>query len=114
MNYPFPEYGPGLIVNILPGWLYVSKKIDKRLTRTNIYTYKKKICPLDYPVGIKFANRTDGNYYALFLIQQQLFEQSNSANLAGQYTGWLLKCGNGTVEYYRSNESSELCQSTIH
>ena len=113
MNYSYPVYGPGLIVNISPGRLSAKKNLDKRLTRTNIYTYKKKISPLDHPVGIKFANSSSWNFYALFLIQQQIVGQSNSANLAGQDTGRRLQRGEGSVGYYRCNEPSETCQSTL-
>src|SRR6187397_2508543 len=106
MNYAYPLYGPGLFINSPPGWLSVATKTDKRLTRTNNFPFNKKISPLDHPVGIKFANNSDGNYYALFLIQQQIVGQSNSANLAGQDTGRQLQRGKGSVGYNRCNESS--------
>ena len=107
MNYAYPLYGPGLIVNSSPGWLSVATKTDKSLTRTNIYPYWKKNSPLDHAVGIKFADSSAGNYYALFLIQQQIVGQSNSANLAGQDTGGQLQRGIRSVEYNRSNEPSK-------
>ena len=113
MNYFYPVYGPGLIVNIPFRWYFVKMKTDNRLTRTNIYTYKIKICPQEHPVGIKFANKSGGNYYALFLIQQQIFEHLNSANLAGQDIGRQLQRGRETGGYYRCNEPSKLCQSTF-
>ena len=112
MNYTTPAYGPGLNTNI-PGKLYDKIETDKKLTRKNISPYKRKICSLNQPVGIKFANKSDRNYYALFLIQQQLFGQSNSAILAGQDTGGQLQSEKVVVDLYRSNKPFTLCQSTL-
>ena len=105
MNYTSCTYGRGFSTQF-QDMLFGKIETDKKLTRTNISPYNKKICLQNQPVGIKFANNSDGNYYALFLIQQQIAGQSNSANLAGQDTGRQLQRGKGSVGYYRCNESS--------
>ena len=70
MNYTSCTYGRGLSTHF-QDMLFDKIETDKKLTRTNISPYNKKICLQNQPVGIKFANKPDRNYYALFLIQQQ-------------------------------------------
>src|SRR5678815_5219740 len=103
MNYTSCRYGRGLSTQF-QDMLFGKIETDKKLTRTNISPYNKKICLQNQPVGIKFANKSDRNYYALFLIQQQLFGQSNSAILAGQDTGGQLQSEKVVVDLYRSNK----------